>query len=281
MICGMPGEVAAGFFRSVMAGEESVSVKSRALFGVRFEPDDETLGRIVSILSPASKASDYLRAAARSALTRIGTPRARAALEKAFRVAVEDRRYSLAESLTRLGSGAGIPLLEKRLEELRARGPGQSELDGRMRAVAVESLEKLLAKSRLLPVLVPVREKHDLPALAGAVVTSKGLVAVGATGVRRRGTEVKATAEDLWHIGSCTKSMTATLVGRLVEQGKLRWATTLAEALPGLEERMRAEYRKVTLADLLSHRAGAPRDLRPGGLWARLWTHPGPPVAAR
>jgi CubicO group peptidase (beta-lactamase class C family) len=61
---------------------------------------------------------------------------------------------------------------------------------------------------------------------------------------------------DRFHIGSCTKTMTAMLIARLVDQGKLQWNTTLAEALPGVA--MRPEYRGVTIRQLLTFRGGIP-----------------------
>src|SRR5262245_58365064 len=63
--------------------------------------------------------------------------------------------------------------------------------------------------ARLRELLEPVRKKHDLPALATAVVTRKGVVAVAAVGVRKRGEDAAVTAEDPFHLGSDTKAMTA------------------------------------------------------------------------
>jgi CubicO group peptidase (beta-lactamase class C family) len=97
-------------------------------------------------------------------------------------------------------------------------------------------------------------------------VTSKGLVAMGPVGVRKAGTEVSVTGEDQWHIGSDTKAMTATLIGALVEQGKLKWETTVGEMFPDLAASMPPEWQKVTLLHLLSHRAGLPANLT-GGWW--------------
>ena len=57
--------------------------------------------------------------------------------------------------------------------------------------------------------LEPIRQKYGLPSLAGAIVTSKGLIAIDAVGVRKSGTTVPVTADDMWHLGSDTKSMTA------------------------------------------------------------------------
>ena len=45
-------------------------------------------------------------------------------------------------------------------------------------------------------VLEPVRVKHGVPALAGAVLTGDGLVAAGAVGVRKAGIEIPATSDD-------------------------------------------------------------------------------------
>jgi CubicO group peptidase (beta-lactamase class C family) len=41
----------------------------------------------------------------------------------------------------------------------------------------------------------------------------------------------------------------------------LRWTTPLVQMLPGLAGEMRPEYRKMTLVELLSHRAGLPHDV--------------------
>jgi CubicO group peptidase (beta-lactamase class C family) len=101
-----------------------------------------------------------------------------------------------------------------------------------------------------------IRQKHLVPALAGAIVTTKGLEAIGAVGVRKAGTDVAASVEDLWHIGSDTKAMTAVLIGRLVEQGKLKWETTIAEVFPDLAAPWPQAFREITLLHLLSHRAG-------------------------
>src|SRR5262245_25594305 len=77
------------------------------------------------------------------------------------------------------------------------------------------------SKTRAAPeinaLLAPVRDKHKLPALAAAVVSSKGLVAVGAVGLRKRGDDTAVTVDDQFHLGSDTKAMTATLIAGLVE----------------------------------------------------------------
>lgn len=129
--------------------------------------------------------------------------------------------------------------------------------------------------------LEPIRKAHALPALAAALVTTDGVQAIGAAGRRRAGREEPVTADDLWHLGSCTKAMTATLVARLVERGTLRWTTTLGEAFPAMKESMDHGWAPVTLEQLLANRGGAPSGLDRDGLWGRLWQHKGPPREAR
>ena len=129
--------------------------------------------------------------------------------------------------------------------------------------------------------LETIRAKYDLPALAGAIVEGNQMVAIGAVGVRKAGDETPITVNDQFHLGSCTKAMTATLVAMLVEQGKLRWDTTIADVFPELAPKMHADYRRVTLEQLLTHRGGVPTDLSAGGLWARLWRFSGTPTQAR
>jgi len=110
-------------------------------------------------------------------------------------------------------------------------------------------------------VLKQIRQKYDVPAMAAAVVTSDGIEFVGAAGVRKRGGTVAVTTNDLWHLGSDTKVMTATVVAKLVERGQLKWKTTMAEAFPELAATMSPDFQKVTLLHLLSHRAGLPPNL--------------------
>jgi CubicO group peptidase (beta-lactamase class C family) len=113
--------------------------------------------------------------------------------------------------------------------------------------------------------LQPILKKYDLPALAGAIVTSKGLVAVGAVGVRKYGTDSPVTINDQFHLGSDTKAMTATLLATLVEEGKLSWNTTLEQVFPDLAAKMNPAYKKVTLEQLLAQRSGFTDDSWPQG----------------
>lgn len=121
---------------------------------------------------------------------------------------------------------------------------------------------------RVCDLLEPIRQKHKVPALAGAIVTSKGLERIGAVGVRKAGTQIPVTSEDKWHIGSDTKGMTASLIGALVAKGKLNWETTVEQIFPDLVANMQPALKRVTLLHLLSHRAGLPVNLKGG--WGKV-----------
>lgn len=99
-------------------------------------------------------------------------------------------------------------------------------------------------------------EDRSVPAMGVLVIRDGQIQAQAVAGIRAKGSTTPASLQDSWHIGSDAKSMTATLVARLVEQGKLSWDAPLKDMLP--IPGMRAEYADVTLADLLSHRAGLP-----------------------
>ncbi len=120
----------------------------------------------------------------------------------------------------------------------------------------------------LRELLEPIRKKHDLPALAAAMVNRKGAVAVAAVGVRKRGDKTAVTADDVFHIGSDTKAMTAAMIASLVQDGKLTWETTLEKAFPDLAAKMDPAFRKVTLVQLLTHHSGLPAHLENG--WLRI-----------
>jgi CubicO group peptidase (beta-lactamase class C family) len=104
--------------------------------------------------------------------------------------------------------------------------------------------------------LASALKDRSIPAMAVLVIRDGKVDSQAVRGVRAAGKPARAQLSDHWHIGSDAKAMTATLIARLVEAGKLSWEAPLSDMLP--DTAMRAEYQSVTLADLLSHRAGLP-----------------------
>jgi CubicO group peptidase (beta-lactamase class C family) len=102
--------------------------------------------------------------------------------------------------------------------------------------------------------LEALRQAHGFPGIAAAAVRGDHIVAEGVAGLRRVGQTDKITPDDRFGMASCTKKMTAAMVLRLIDSGRLAFDTTLADALPGLP--MRDDYRNVTVAQLLLFTGG-------------------------
>ncbi|WP_045838048.1 serine hydrolase [Hyphomicrobium sp. 99] len=116
------------------------------------------------------------------------------------------------------------------------------------------------AEDSLNALLDPIRTKYQLPAIAAAVMKDGKLVADGAVGVRVAGQDIPVTIDDPFHLGSDTKAMTATLAGMMVEEGKLRWDSTIQEVLGPILPGLRPKFGAITLRELLSHTSGLPAD---------------------
>ena len=123
----------------------------------------------------------------------------------------------------------------------------------------------------LKEVLAPVVSSNPLPALAAIVFDDQKVIASGAIGVRKFGDPTLVTIEDSFHLGSCTKAMTATLAARIVERGEISWTTTVKEALS--LQNVDSALENITLLELMSHNAGMPASLKnqPPGLWKYLY----------
>ncbi len=125
-----------------------------------------------------------------------------------------------------------------------------------------------------------VQRGTKVPAIAAAVVVDGQLAAFGATGLRSVDDDAPVTPEDVWHLGSCTKSMTASVAAMLVEDGVLRWDSTIGEIFADLGEAIRPAWRDVKLEQLLVHRGGAPHD-PPADLWKAACERKGTPTEQR
>lgn len=127
----------------------------------------------------------------------------------------------------------------------------------------------ILARSGATPVwpalttgrLEEWRKAAELPALAAVANRRGGDANQWQVGERAAGSGIVVAAGDLWHLGSNTKSMTASLAARLVEQGAIGWDDTVAQHLSAVAPGMREAYRDVTFRHLFSHRSGLPANI--------------------
>ena len=112
---------------------------------------------------------------------------------------------------------------------------------------------------------------------------------IRASGPCRVGGDTPVAPDAAWHIGSITKTFTATLLAQMSEAGALSLDAPLADLLPGTA--LHPDWQSLTLTEILSHQAG----LRPnftarqmlaahdgslteqrGALLATQWTQPLP-----
>ena len=107
-----------------------------------------------------------------------------------------------------------------------------------------------------IALLQRLRETYHLPA-AGLIEFSRAELATPlVAGVRRAGQTDPAGADDLWHFGSIGKAMTSAAIVALVAEGRISLDTTIAEGLADKLLRKPSAFARVTLRQLLSHRAG-------------------------
>jgi len=107
--------------------------------------------------------------------------------------------------------------------------------------------------------IATILKESPVPSLAAAAVVDGYIVSTGASGIRKKGSSTKVTVTDKYHIGSCTKSMTASLTAILVEQGNLKWDTTISEVFSDIN--VHQGYRDVTLRQLLTNTGGVPENI--------------------
>jgi CubicO group peptidase (beta-lactamase class C family) len=128
--------------------------------------------------------------------------------------------------------------------------------------------------------VITLRETYHLPAVELCVIDADGIIEVASDGVRKAGGTTAVEESDLFHVGSMTKAMTATMLSTLVHEGRLNWNMTMAQAFPSLASVMDKRYRDVTLEQLLTHTSGMPRyttDLE----WAGIPPFTGTPAEQR
>lgn len=158
--------------------------------------------------------------------------------------------------MTSIGRGTGFPLLGAAavVAALLIRSSGTGGVAAQGPEVDLqEDLESRVTR---------LRDETGLTAVAVAVMIDGQLAGAAASGERRRDSGVTVTVHDRWHLGSVTKSMTATLLAVLEDEGRLTFDETLPELLPEIE--MADGWRACTLHHLLTHTAGAPPNFASG-----------------
>ena len=99
----------------------------------------------------------------------------------------------------------------------------------------------------------------NVPGMAIAVVKDDSVVYARGFGVRTLGRPERVDEHTSFAIASTTKAFTATAVGMLVDEGKVRWDDPVSRHVPGFHLMAAPGLSgELTVRDLLSHRTGLP-----------------------
>jgi CubicO group peptidase (beta-lactamase class C family) len=156
------------------------------------------------------------------------------------------------EGPRKLGRGlfvAAVSCLVTLVALVFASGKLDSGYDGPRRSSGPDgdSLASLVAKEC---------QEKNLVSLAAMVISDGKIEASAAYGERMKGSGVPVEVGDRWHLGGISKSITATMIARLIEAGQMQWTDTVGEVFPGAS--IHEEWKPVTLRQLLTDTAGAP-----------------------
>ena len=103
--------------------------------------------------------------------------------------------------------------------------------------------------------LETIRNSRNMPGLSALVVKQGRIIAQGAAGYRRVGSSTPLMVSDPVNLGSCTKWMTATIAGRLVDRGLISWNTRVCDLFTNYPA-FNVAFTNATLDQILCHRAG-------------------------
>ena len=123
---------------------------------------------------------------------------------------------------------------------------------------SVHATENATVQQTLETGLESALEKAAQFGNAGIVLHKGNIIAQTQKGVLFKGSNEPTSPKNKWHIGSITKPMTATMIGRLAAKGTLDMQATIAELLPNELTNIDQSWHSVKLIDLLQHVSGAP-----------------------
>ena len=110
-------------------------------------------------------------------------------------------------------------------------------------------------------------EKYHVPGMAVAVVYEDSVIYARGFGFSDLDAKEEVTPRTRFAIGSSTKAFTATVIGQLVEEGKMNWDDPLSQYVPEFVLKVKSDdaAAQATVRDALCHRTGF---TRMGVLWA-------------
>lgn len=103
------------------------------------------------------------------------------------------------------------------------------------------------------------RQALGVPGVSIGVIQDGTVVFEGGFGVREIGTDTKPDAETLYIIASNTKALTALMLAKLLDEGKLMWDTPVTSLLPSFKLGDPAVTSRVLVKHLICACTGLPR----------------------
>ena len=185
---------------------------------------------------------------------------------KAIRQVLAAWGVNEAAGLSSIVRGQSTPSKKGTSNRSTVRKPALSKSKNSTRTTTGLGNLPIRADEQLGKLLESIRDAHHLPGIIGAILRGETLANIGAAGVRKLGSAQPMQVQDQVHLGSCTKAMTATLLGMLVDDGLLSWSSSIRDVFPEVASRLHTDFQTTTLAELLTHRAGLPHDTS----WWRL-----------
>ena len=110
-------------------------------------------------------------------------------------------------------------------------------------------------------------DKYHVPGMAVAVVYEDSVIYARGFGFSDLEGKQAVTPRTRFAIGSSTKAFTATVIGQLVDEGKMNWDDPVSQYVPEFVLKVKSDdaAARATIRDALSHRTGF---TRMGVLWA-------------
>jgi CubicO group peptidase (beta-lactamase class C family) len=120
--------------------------------------------------------------------------------------------------------------------------------DGRVRA-AIRHLDEVIKE---------VQKRTGVPGIAASVVHRGEMLYAKGFGVRDVRTGVPVNAQTVFHLASVSKSLSATVVARIVGRKRIEWDDPIIGHFPDFRLSDLYVTRNVTYADMFSHTSGLP-----------------------
>ncbi|MCE9620210.1 MAG: beta-lactamase family protein [Planctomycetes bacterium] len=157
-------------------------------------------------------------------------------------------------------------------------------------AASNDSLPDSAVDASIAATLDKVVKENDLPGMAAAVIVNGKILGAGVAGIRKKkGSDPKVEfdpnqfpvlRDDPFFLGTATKPLTATLIGILVDEGKLKWDSTIGDLVGRDISSINPDFAGVTIDQLLHHRSGSwPNG--PSEIWEAAKRAKGTPVEQR